>query len=212
MSTSTYLVPLRSISRGLHIVAVAGVPALLFCVSVVLLESVRGLHFPCHGDTPSTMTLFLGRPDLVRRVILSVRAAIALGIAVAAATNACGCLSHRHPNRSLFGLISARPSLLDAEIVWIEPRQYSAVSNNLTITANCCNLIISEMSKHFKDGPLSAPRTPRELPTGCLSHEFGQGRSGSRQQFYRILAVDVPRIRVRYSKESDSGRSLCGKY
>ncbi|MFZ0305220.1 MAG: hypothetical protein WAL75_21195 [Terracidiphilus sp.] len=124
MSASTFPIGSRAVSRGPHVGIVSIVSMLLFCFSVVLFESVRGLHFPYPGDTAATMTnYFLAAAARVQLgALLQCGSATALGIVVAAATNrmqslgACGI-----GIRIAFfgGLIAALLSLLEAAVVWI---------------------------------------------------------------------------------------------
>ena len=50
--------PSRTAAPGPHFGIVAIVSTVLFCASVVLFESVRGLHFPFPGDTAATMVTY----------------------------------------------------------------------------------------------------------------------------------------------------------
>lgn len=124
MTATTYPARSRSVSPGPHPGVVAIVAALLFCVSVVIFESVHGLHFPYPGDTTSAMTNYFSAA--AARVqfgaFLHCGSAIALGVVTAAATNrmrslgACGI-----GLRIAFfgGVFAALLSLLEAGVVWI---------------------------------------------------------------------------------------------
>jgi hypothetical protein len=116
--------PSRTVAPGPHPGIVAIVSTVLFCVSVALFESIRGLHFPYPGDTAATMvTYFSAAAARVQfGAFLQCGSAIALGIFTAAATNrmrslgACGI-----GIRVAFfgGSLAAFLSLLEAGVVWI---------------------------------------------------------------------------------------------
>lgn len=116
--------PSRTVAPGPHPGIVAIVSTVLFCVSVALFESIRGLHFPYPGDTAATMvTYFSAAAARVQfGAFLQCGSAIALGIVTAAVTNrmrslgACGI-----GIRVAFfgGSLAAFLSLLEAGVVWI---------------------------------------------------------------------------------------------
>jgi hypothetical protein len=116
--------PSRTVAPGPHPGIVAIVSTVLFCVSVALFESIRGLHFPYPGDTAATMvTYFSAAAARVQfGAFLQCGSAIALGIVTAAVTNrmrslgACGI-----GIRVAFfgGSLAAFLSLLEASVVWI---------------------------------------------------------------------------------------------
>jgi hypothetical protein len=114
----------RTAAPGPHPGIVAIVSAVLFCVSVALFESIRGLHFPYPGDTAATMVTYfsMAAARVQLGAFLQCGSAIALGIVTAAATNrmrslgACGI-----GIRVAFfgGSLAAALSLLEAGVVWI---------------------------------------------------------------------------------------------
>jgi hypothetical protein len=114
----------RPAAPGPHPGIVAIVSAALFCVSVALFESIRGLHFPYPGDTAATMVTYfsMAAARVQLGAFLQCGSAIALGIVTAAATNrmrslgACGI-----GIRVAFfgGSLAAALSLLEAGVVWI---------------------------------------------------------------------------------------------
>jgi hypothetical protein len=116
--------PSRTVAPGPHPGIVAIVSTVLFCVSLTLFESIRGLHFPYPGDTAATMvTYFSAAAARVQfGAFLQCGSAIALGIVTAAVTNrmrslgACGI-----GIRVAFfgGSLAAFLSLLEAGVVWI---------------------------------------------------------------------------------------------
>jgi hypothetical protein len=96
----------------------------LFCVSVALFESIRGLHFPYPGDTAAAMVTYFS--TAAARVqfgaFLQCGSAIALGIVTAAATNRMRSLGGCGIGiRVAFfgGSLAAALSLLEAGVVWI---------------------------------------------------------------------------------------------
>ena len=114
----------RTPAPGPHPGIVAIVSAVLFCVSVALFESIRGLHFPYPGDTAATMVTYfsMAAARVQLGAFLQCGSAIALGIVTAAATNrmrslgACGI-----GIRVAFfgGSLAAFLSLIEAGVIWI---------------------------------------------------------------------------------------------